>query len=249
MLLVFRSMAAHSFHTVIRSVSLAVVLAGAIQTAQAGTVDWGGATDDVLLTAGANVMPSSYIWEMGSFASGFVPDSSNLGLWEANWKPVEQAAWGAGTSASGWWTEQSDFVWDPGTSTYSWMAVGSPETPATNANTWVPGDRMYLWVYNTKTIAADSEWSLVTGANPNSTSTDWVLPTKFDQGSTDYQWRLSQADTVIFGGLNNVDGPGANTPPGGAFDLQTAVVVPEPSSIALALAAALAVGRRRRAAV
>jgi hypothetical protein len=71
---------------------------------------------------------------------------------------------------------------------------------------------------------------------------DWVIPDPLDGNS--YGWQLTDANSAIIGGANNVQGPGTYSTTPGAFSLQTAVV-PEPGSAFLLLAAAAAHLTRR----
>ena len=111
------------------------------------------------------------------------------------------------------------------------------------------GLRAYIWVNNNKIGDETSEWFLVTGDTGDTDSTDnnWLVP-EFDDGGIGFTlfWRLSTANTPVWGGLNNVasDAGIQNVDPG-TFEMQT-FLVPEPSAGVLSLFAGLLLMRRRR---
>lgn len=104
-------------------------------------------------------------------------------------------------------------------------------TLATNAAPFQPGRQAYIWGYTTKDINNDAEWILV--AAPS-----WKWP---DITVTQPAPTFSVGDALpshaIIGTIN---------PAGGAFHMQLAHVVPEPSSLLLLTVSALLLARRRR---
>ena len=124
-----------------------------------GSIQWGSGINDTLLNADAAQMPSNFLWELGTFGTSFTPTEHNLTLWQANWKPVEQANWGAGANG-GWWTEESHFAGNS-TTGYTWVPGAAPDpAPGSNANTWAAGERFYIWAYNSKELGTTSEWEI-----------------------------------------------------------------------------------------
>ena len=114
----------------------------------------------------------------------------------------------------------------------------------------MPGEQVYVWAFSGKTIDTTTQWALVTG-NGTTQDRDWQLTAGLgDPLATTRAWRLSNADTVVFGGLNNFQGPGSYGSTPTSFTLQTALVIapiPEPgTTVMLALGAALCLQRRRR---
>ncbi len=219
-----------------------LVLAGSIQ---ARTINWGSSFEDIIVDSAGTGLSAVYTFELGSFGS-FIPDQSNLEQWAANWKPFDLA--------------QSPATWDPSNGFFSSSAdvLDSPVSgtsssttiPASPVNVFGPGERGYIWAYNTKTLAVGTtEWALVTNdSTDGNAADDWLFPSSADHSSIPLQWRLPIASHVVFGGLNDVQGPGDYTPPTSSFALQTHTisVVPEPSGALLVTLAGVAVSLRRR---
>ena len=229
---------------------LAALLSPAV--VHAGTINWGSAFKDTLFNAYANPLTADFRWEMGSFAPGFTPSENNLASWEANWRLLEEGAY---SQPNQYATETSVLIDNPDTGTggFLWQRDDfDPALPASNPNVFRTGDRMYIWVYNAKGISPSTEWALVTGITGGSSgSTNWSLPADIGSQSNPnaMDWRLSTANTVVFGGLNTVDGPGFNNQVAGPYSLQTARLVPEPTTACMGLGgiAALFLRRQRRA--
>ncbi len=213
----------------------------------AGSIDWGSSVQDKLYDANGAALTSGYQFELGTFADGFVPDASNTDLWEANWKLIEQASFNAPMQ----YVAENSIL----TNTGPWLTwerdqTGDETAPLMNANLFAPNEQVYVWAFNGKTVDSTTQWALLTG-NGVTQDTDWQLTTGLGEPTaTTRQWRLSNADTAVFGGLNGTQGGGTvNTTPG-IFSLQTALVfpIPEPSATALPAAVSLFVLRRRRSA-
>ncbi|MCP5557346.1 MAG: PEP-CTERM sorting domain-containing protein [Verrucomicrobiaceae bacterium] len=218
-------------------------------TSQARQVAWGSSVEDNLFDSSGSIangnfrLDSSFSFEIGVFANGFTPTSSNLSDWEANWLVFDAA----NTSIVDSWTPELGYfsgVANLNSNGTSGSASASPTSIFTQNQVG------YLWVFNDKAIASTSEWALVTDLiSAGNVGDAWRMPDPNDQISTDLFWALQDADTVIFGGLNDVQGPGAYTndpandpgivPVAGTgviYSLQTHAV-PEPGS-ALFLASA-----------
>jgi hypothetical protein len=207
---------------------------------QAGVIYWGSSSDDALFKSDGSDVDGSILWEMGTFTNGFEPTSTNLLDWESNWKSLEIANPISPRSIF----ETSELVPVGATSQLQWVRdEADPALPDSNPNRFVRGEKLYIWVYSDRNMSSETEWALVTGRNmAASVNENWIVP--YGIASAVYspvEYRLMTADTVIFGGLNNVDGPGENfaLP---TFSLQTARVagvvgVPEPSASLLGLLA------------
>ena len=127
-------------------------------------------------------------------------------------------------------------------------ATGDENGPLTNPNLFSPGEVVYVWVFNGKTIGSTTQWALVTGEGLT-TDTDWKLSAEMGAALAETrEWRLSNADFPIFGAVNNIQGAGTFRATPGSFTLQTALVspIPEPDITLLVAAVCLFSQQRRR---
>ena len=205
-----------------------IALALSVTALPAATIQWGGSvwgTD--LQSDGETPLDDSFDFQIGTFTDGFVPDSSNYSDWEVNWSAIATTTY---NETNMFFAGQTQFL-DENTSL--------PDIQF-NGQTFVEGDQVYLWGYNSKVVAGGSEWTLV------SNGTDWTVPAgTATQQTVPVSFRVSNADTPVVGDLPGAaDGEGEYTPIGGDFDIQTASV-PEPSTALLVLLGAFALLRRR----
>lgn len=209
--------------------------------ASASTIFWGSEYGvDVLNDSYGNPLDTTYSFEIGTFGS-FVPTYANVSEWAANWKVFDRAY---DPDGNGWNAADQFF-----TGTVEFNTSGGSESPDANpSDVFIQGEKIYLWVYNSKTIDSNTEWALITDSVlTGNVSSQWVIPDPLAPSSDPSpDLKLVDADEAIIGGVNNVQGPGTfnATPP--AFTIQTAVV-PEPGSALLILAAAVAFQARRTA--
>jgi hypothetical protein len=216
-----------------------LLLALSALPARATTIDWGNSAGDVLLSSNGVPLDDTYIFELGSFG-GFTPTGLNQGDWLANWKPLDRAQ---APAASGWNSAASFF-----SSSVTLLDGGiSSESPPLPAFTFAPGEQAYIFVYNSLALDGVSEWALITnnGLDGNAAN-DWLMPNAVGKTAIALEWRLSDASTVIHGGVNSMQGYGNYTFDPGTFDLQTHTV-PEPAGVLLMAVAGLHLLRRRRA--
>lgn len=198
-------------------------------------INWGNAAGDINIDSHGDPLSAAFTFQLGAFVDNaggnpllqFNPNENNTDVWGANWVPLD-------------------------TATYN-QAAPPNEYRGFFSDSWIPPDnsyegfQAYLWIYNNTAGDSSSEWALFTdlgGANA------WIIPTATgSQQNFPFQWRVSTAVDLIFGGLNSVDGPGATdsgTSP--AFAIQTNTV-PEPRvPLFLALAGAALFMRRGRTA-
>lgn len=198
-------------------------------------------TGSKLYDSTGQTLGSSIYFEIGSFQTGFTPTALNMDQWAANWKMFDKTY--DGDTNGLWDAAHGQFgggaQFDP--SGYSLSPDASPST------IFSADEQLYIWAYNSKDYIEGSEWALVTRTQPSGTPAfnDWITPDP--AGSFTAQVKLQEADTVVFGGLNDVQGPGTydtGAAPA-SFDLQLHAV-PEPSSMMLALLGLLGFVRRRR---
>lgn len=221
-----------------RIIPALVILAMSPTMLPARTIDWGSAVGDTIVQSNGVALDNSFIFELGSFGS-FVPTEANLDLWQINWKVFDRAI---APAANGWDSANGFFS---GTATLQSNGTSS-DSPPLPSYTFAEGEQAYIWVYNGFTIDALTEWALVTnnGLDGNLLD-DWAMPAHADQTALPLDWRLSNSTQVPFGGLNNVEGPGAYTVTPQTFELQTHAV-PEPASALLVGIAGLIFQFRRR---
>ena len=193
--------------------------------AEASTIFWGSFSNDILLDSAGNSLDGSYRFEVGTFVTGFTPTVADIQLSEANW--------------------MDQFV---NTSADHTASAGSSSPDADPADVFAQGVLAYLWVFNSKDLGvAGTEWALLANYD---TGTDafpgaWEFPDPNLPPGDSFDWQTRDLDAAIFGGVNNTQGPGAHTPPPGAFTIQTHVV-PEPGSLVLLGAAFAFTARRSR---
>ncbi len=217
----------------------ASLLLGTAVSSHARTITWGSAVEDTLLYSAGGSLGDDVVFQLGSFGTGFVPDTSNMSQWAPNWKVFDQAI---APSSSGW-NSADGFV-------SSTATVNSDGTSSNSLSpfTFAEGEQAYIWAYKVdKTLANGGEWALITNDSSDGNSLDdWLFPAHADQTTLPLEWRLSNATVVVFGGLNDVQGAGDHNSNPTVFDLQLHSIVPEPGSAVLLGVAAIGIGLRRR---
>lgn len=214
-------------------------LALATSTTLASTITWTSNFNDLLFRSDGQPLDATFGFEIGTFAPNFTPTVANMPQWEANWLVFDR---GFDPDANGWNSTEQFFV---GTADHT-TSGGSTSPDADPLQVFPKDATAYLWVYNSKVIAPASEWALVTdGASAGDVAADWLFPDPSDTTGT-YEWWLTDADDVVFGGVNGSEGAGDFTATPAAFSLQThASPVPEPGSALLTvLAGSYLFGRR-----
>ena len=204
---------------------LAVLAVGAV--VRGNTINWGNALFDANYnSAGAEFDGATFTFEMGTFSDGFVPTALNTAQWGSEWLALDST------------TYDNNTEWFTGSYT---IAAG---------DTAQQGRQAYIWVYNNSLGDETSEWLLFTDAGGGDA---WTLPGYTDPLGSDppgtSDWRVSTADSAVWGGLNGVPGSGTFTGTPGAYAFQTFTfgpAVPEPSSSLLIALGALGLLRRRR---
>lgn len=210
--------------------SLPILASAALMTvSQAQTLNWGndffGYVEN---SAGANV-DTSYVFELGSFANGFIPNETNTASWLANWQVFDSTSYnpGNGYFTSTVYIENGVTSSNPSASTQSFAGMDA-----------------FIWIRKGDDPVEGSEWLLARAQN-------WIFPlTGGDCCNTDVvEWSvndLTGSDIPKWGRQSGVNGPGTYTS-SGSSGLQTFTFIPEPSSMLLAgLAGVFLMTRRRR---
>ena len=204
------------------------ILALSATLAPAATIQWGGEVwGDDFQSNGTSSIDDSFTFELGTFDASFVPSVDNYNEWLTNWNQLDSVQYNAQNM---FFTGEVDFIdADP-------VALDVQF----NGQTFAPGDRAFIWGYNSQTASPNTEAILITGDD------GYLLPeSSTDQSALPVSLRVSNSTTPVVGDLPaGPDGEGDFTNPGGDFDLQTATV-PEPSSALLLLLGAALLFRRR----
>ena len=191
------------------------------ETSKASQINWGNAVN----FANVNFTSSRGTLDTGfPFSMGtfgsFLISAANVMDWAANWKPLDTAPY------------NPDFDYF------------TKQTSLLSNTTFASGEVAYVWIYNSKQATTGNEWFLVSDAA-------WEIPTATtSQTELPLQWRVNEATNLVYGGQNNIQGPGEYSSSPASFSIQThgvVVAVPEPASFGLALISGIGLfGRRRR---
>ncbi|MGK0190480.1 MAG: hypothetical protein ACI9R3_006307 [Verrucomicrobiales bacterium] len=168
-----------------------------------------------------------------SLPDRFSGREGNIAEWSGFWQPFDEA-----TDANEGFNVPDDFV--NRTNTLN-VDGTTPVSPFDLDGYNFFDEKPYVWVFNAKDVDAGSEWALYTDSS-------WVFPSSSpESGPTSHPYRLNNADTVVFGGINDSSSAtGSRTFAPEKFSIQTHAV-PEPSTAMLiCLAAGFATSSRRR---
>ncbi|MBL9115235.1 MAG: right-handed parallel beta-helix repeat-containing protein [Verrucomicrobiaceae bacterium] len=221
------------------SVWVLVFTALGTSISSASTIMWGSSSGPFFTSTGAQ-LGSQFRFELGTFEAGFVPTVANRDQWSANWKIFDAAVEGDG--------------WDSATQTLAQRSVEHTSTGQSSSAYATPGavfsenDEAYVWVYDTKDLGAGAEWALLyddLNASQGNLAGDWRFPMPGLPVDDEFYWEMADLDTPVFGGANNVQGPGGYTNDPGTYVLQTHAV-PEASGVMLLMVPALLLGLGRR---
>lgn len=169
--------------------------------------------ENAMFDSHGNLLDSSFVFELGTFATGFTPNALNWDQWSANWKLLDRA-----DDATGGWVSVDIGLGSYFTEGFNFLANGTVDG-LTGSATFLAGEQAYIWV------RSGTEWALVTDAVPSIPADPekiWQLPNPADSIATPLSWDLSTA-TAVLGTVNN-----------GPIRLQTSVI-PEPSTSLLVL--------------
>jgi hypothetical protein len=231
----------HTLH-LIALASLAALLSPL--PGQARDIAWGNSVFDELYDSQGNALDSSFQFEIGTFINGFVPTGSNLSDWITNWIIFDRAPLNTDEIYLG--SGPANFF--ANTATHQTDAESS-SLYTTPGATFPQNTQAYLWVYDSKSVSATSEWALVTDfISAGNTGDAWRFPNPADDISPSLTWSLDDAETALFGAVQNGnsrgDGEFSVAPP--SFSLQTHQV-PEPGgALLIASAGVLFLLRRFR---
>lgn len=205
---------------------VALLLLGAM-TARSQTVNWGSATESGIVDSHGDPLDEDFVFELGAFGAGFIPNAMNFGDWAANWTIFDTAAYSYSSETGAYFTGTRDA-----------QTVGSYSSV-------FEGIDAYLWIRN-----GDQSENFLATSNTTLGAADWVFPT-LDPGCCPNgdvtTWSVSNlgSGVPIWGSQRDEHGGGEFTAPG-PFDLQTHAI-PEPSGLLLLMmGCGFLVIRRRR---
>jgi hypothetical protein len=188
--------------------------------AHSQTLDWASLTQSTIVDSQGDPLDNTFIFELGSFDTGFTPSESNHGDWAANWRVFDTA----------------DYSYDPINLGYFTGTQNVQDVP--DYVNMFQGLQAYIWIHD----ATNTESFLAS-------ATTWTFPALDPDCCPNgevTQWSVSNlgTDAPVWGSQLGNDGGGDYTP--GFYDIQTAV--PEPaSSLLILFGGSLALLRRRRA--
>ena len=207
------------------------------------TYTWGTSTgaQRLVTSDGSPIEIDEFSIELGSFLNGFIPTLENIEQWAGNWGIFDAVTTPDSDSSDGFIAsgEQSRFVGSAGLT----LGQTSDSEDSNNTDVFAPGSQAYVFIRNADIIEAGTEFLLYTSEEGVAWQFDSVQNSSISFSPV---WFVSQADTVLFGGLNGEAGPGGFTDTSGDFVLRTHSVIPEPSVALLFVFAALSLLRRSR---
>ena len=231
--------------------TLLILVFGFLHLAKAGQVDWSSSAFSIHQQSDGTPLDGSFVFELGAFANGFVPTTTNTAEWAQHWRVAQRAPFNpenqifAGsyvieTNSPPFETDQQGYLWGLSAAhphewflitspLWKWPAAGGANPPVAwtvqNSVTTVVGevdrDGVPFFV-STASVDPSSNIGWVTGA-------DWqamhFTPAEINAGTADW---LADPDGD---GKTNLDEMGADTDPKVAEEIQAFVtrVSPEQS--------------------
>lgn len=223
------------------------------------TIDWGSDfiqtgsvidSDGNAITLGDGTLSDGgYSIELGAFASGFVPTAQNTGSWVSNWRVF-------------------DAIIDPDLDDADFLNSGDPtsfagrdlldsnnhslssDASVNPTDVFAQGEQAYVFVRNSNDTTPGSEWLLYTRTTGGGDSWKYPFVSPESHNRADLLWNLQDADTAIWGGIDDasVVGDGEHTHTGTDYLFQTFTfpAVPEPTTVLLTYLGSLFLFCRRR---
>lgn len=226
---------------------------GTFAVTPAAKADWqinwnsflNGPSSTLILTDATTIPTNGYTFALGSFGNipmstnAFVPSLTNISQWSGQFKIFDTADY----------TDAPDPY-------FSGMATllndrTSTSTNATPGATFAPGERVYIWIYNSFDLLAinpPTQWALFSGpaVSGDTNFPAWVWPENtIEPCCLALTWNVAEANEPAFGGVNGDRGPGEYEETPEEFQVQLAVV-PEPSVFALVGLGGVLLAIRRR---
>ncbi|MBG7608905.1 MAG: hypothetical protein IZT59_12890 [Verrucomicrobia bacterium] len=132
--------------------------------ARSQTFNWGSAAFSDLTDSKGDVLDNTFIFELGSFANGFVPGTDNVMEWKDNWQAFDRAGY------NGIETPVDDGIYGYFTSSASMTDDGRSDSPdMTPGAVSFEGLNAYVWIQNSPDPSMTTEWMLARNSA-------WVFP-------------------------------------------------------------------------
>lgn len=170
----------------VRNRKLAAFIACAAFTAMAvpashgySTISWnsylGVAGEPLNLTSTDELMDAGFVFELGVFDAGFVPDPARKWEWQAKWHAAQTKNYNAAAkSFSG--------------------SIFLTQKPVANPPPFTVGKKAYIW--GKRGTPDNAEWILISNAN-------WLWPLENDNSSpSPLNWFVTEANQIILGEVN-----------------------------------------------
>jgi hypothetical protein len=205
----------------------------------AQNLNWGSPIFSDIVDSEGNVLDDTYVFQIGAFVGGFVPDVENTSDWLRYWQVFDGADYnGIGDPDDGVY----GYFTSSAAMTDNGLSDSSELSPLASSFEGLDG---YLWIRNSNLDEPGSEWFLARAGN-------WIFPMPVP-GCCDndgvVEWSTSDllaGDTPVWGSQGGTKGNGEYSY-SGTEHLQTYSFVPEPSSAMLVgLFSGMMILRRRR---
>jgi hypothetical protein len=207
--------------------------------ARSQDLNWGSPINSEIVDSNGAPLDQSFIFQIGAFVGGFIPDGTNTSNWLNYWQVFDAADYNGVESPDdgivGYFTSTAAM-------TDSGLSDSSDLSPLASS---FEGLDAYLWIRNSNLPIEGSEWFLARAG-------DWVFPVAVP-GCCDNQglveWSTSDFlvdDVPVWGSQGGTQGDGFYTTTG-SDTIQTFTFVPEPSTAMLVafLSGAMLMRRRR----
>ncbi|MES2658523.1 MAG: hypothetical protein V4689_07890 [Verrucomicrobiota bacterium] len=206
-----------------------LIFALSAAVAHSQTLNWASFSESTIVNSQGDPLDSTFVFELGAFSDGFVPDESNIGSWDIHWQVFDTTDYSYDPINLGYFTGTADVQNVPG---YTSMFEGL---------------KAYIWIHNTTETehflasTSSDKWrfpTLVPGCCPNGEGPTWSVG---DLNNDDPIWGSQTGNSG--GGDLGVPGP-----PGSPFDIQTHAIPETGSSLLALIGLGMAIVRRRRTA-
>ena len=129
---------------------------------QAQTLNWGSLAGSDFADSNGVTLDNMYVFELGAFSSGFVPDRDNLTSWRDHWNVFDRGAYNQGNGVFASSVEDGVLMTDTGLSNSGFLS-----NPTLSS---FEGLDAFLWVRKGDPPVEGSEWLLVRAST-------WKFPT------------------------------------------------------------------------
>ena len=157
---------------------VAIVFLAAPNLFAYGTIAWNSfvdsATPAVNLTSTGALMDAGFVFELGVFDAGYIPDPARKWEWQSKWHSAQSKTYNA---------VAKNF--------YGSYQLTSK--PIANAPPFTVGAKAYIW--GKRGTPGNAEWILMR-------KTDWLWPVENDVAAGGLNWRVREANQIILGTVN-----------------------------------------------